>query len=63
MNYQILIFGDRHFKLIRTLPETPKFLKGISDLKSLWHCDTVLRKNGMLYFCRVIENIEYEELP
>ncbi len=63
MNYQILIFGDRHFKLVRTLPETPKFSKGISDLKLLWHCDTVLRKNGMLYFCRAIENIEYEELP
>jgi hypothetical protein len=62
MNYQTLVFGDRHFKLIRTLPETPKFAKGISDLKLLWHCDTVLKKNGMLYFCRAIENIEYEEL-
>ena len=62
MNYQTLVFGDRQFKLIRTLQETPKFSKGIPDLKLLWNCDTVLKKNGMLYFCRAIENIEYEEL-
>ena len=62
MNYQTLVFGDRQFKLIRTLLETPKFTKGIADLKTLWNCDTVLKKNGMLYFCRDIKDIEYEEL-
>lgn len=63
MNYQILVFGDRQFKLVRTLEETSKFTKGIADLKLLWNCDTVLKKNGMLYFCRAIEDIEYETIP
>ena len=62
MNYQTLVFGDRHFKLIRTLPETPKFAKGISDLKLLWHCDTVLKKEKHYYFCNEIQTIDYEEI-
>jgi len=50
MNYQTLVFGDRHFKLIRTLQETPKFSKGIPDLKLLWNCDTVLKKMECFIF-------------
>jgi hypothetical protein len=31
-------------------------------LKQLFHCDTVLRSDGMLYFCNHIKSIEYEEI-
>ena len=34
----------------------------ISVLKQLFHCDTLLRKQGMLYFCRLIEEIEFEDI-
>ena len=62
MNYPTLVFGDRHFKLVRTLKEEEKFLKGLDDLKQYFHCDTALRKEGMLYFCRDIKDVECEEV-
>ena len=31
------------------------------DLKKWFLCDTLLRNQGRLYFCRLIEEIEYEE--
>jgi len=30
-------------------------------LKEYFNCDSLLRKQGRLYFCRLIEEIEYEE--
>jgi|TARA_R110000796_G_scaffold71884_1_gene163007 hypothetical protein len=62
MNYQTLVFGDRYFKLVRTLKEEEKFVKGLDDLKQHFHCDTVLRKEGLLYFCRDIKDIECETI-
>ena len=32
-----------------------------SVLKKWFYCDTLLRNQGRLYFCRLIEEIEYEE--
>ena len=34
----------------------------MEDLKEYFLCDTLLRKQGLLYFCRLIEEIEYEEI-
>jgi len=31
-------------------------------LKQWFHCDTVLRNEGKLYFCNHIKSIEYEEI-
>ena len=31
-------------------------------LKEYFLCDKVLRKQGKLYFCRLIKEIEYEEI-
>ena len=31
-------------------------------LKEYFNCDKLLRKQGKLYFCRLIEEIEYEEI-
>ena len=33
-----------------------------SVLKKWFRCDTLLRNQGKLYFCRLIEEIEYEEI-
>ena len=34
----------------------------MEDLKKYFLCDTLLRKQGLLYFCRLIEDIEYETI-
>ena len=31
-------------------------------LKQLFHCDTVIRNEGMLYFCNKIEDVEFQEI-
>ena len=33
----------------------------LSPLKTLWHCDSVLKKQGMYYFCDEIKEVSYEE--
>ena len=34
----------------------------MEDLKKYFYCDTLLRKQGKLYFCRLIKEIDYEEI-
>jgi len=50
---EIISANGNLYQLIRVLRE---------DLKKYYHCDTLLRKQGELYFCRIIKEIEYEEI-
>ena len=50
------------YQLVRTLKENQLKNPIMEDLKKYYYCDTLLRKQGMLYFCRLIEEIEYEEI-
>ena len=59
--YKDLIqFGDRTFLLYRTVKVTDKIEPNI--LKQYWHCDTVLKKENLYYFCNEIKEINYEEI-
>ena len=50
------------YQLVRVLKENQLKNPNTEDLKEYFLCDTVLRKQGLLYFCRLIEEIEYEEI-
>ena len=50
------------YQLIRVLRENQLKNPNMEDLKEYFLCDTLLRKQGLLYFCRLIEEIEYEEI-
>ena len=56
----IIQFGDRLFILYRQVRENPKINTEI--LKQYWHCDTVLKKDGIFYFCNEIPAIDFEEI-
>ena len=56
----IIEFGDRKFLLYRTVREFEKLDANI--LKQYWHCDTVLKKENIYYFCNEIQPINYEEI-
>ena len=58
---EIITANGNLYQLVRVLKEDSLKNPDISVLKQLFHCDTLLRKQGMLYFCRLIEEIEYEE--
>jgi len=59
---EIISANGNLYQLIRTLKENELNNPNTEDLKNYFHCDTVLRKQGVLYFCRIIEEIEYEEI-
>ena len=55
---QIIYSNDKAYQLVRVLKEDSLKNPDISVLKQLFHCDTLLRKQGLLYFCRLIEEAE-----
>ena len=56
----IIEFGDRKFLLYRIIRNDKKIDANI--LKDYWHCDTVLKKDNLYYFCNEIKEIDYAEI-
>ena len=59
---EIINANGNLYQLIRVLQEDQLKNPNMEDLKEYFLCDTLLRKQGLLYFCRLIEEIEYEEI-
>ena len=58
---EIINANNNLYQLVRILREDQLKNPNMEDLKEYFLCDTLLRKQGLLYFCRLIEEIEYEE--
>ena len=59
---EIISANGNLYQLIRVLKEDQLKNPNMEDLKEYFLCDTLLRKQGLLYFCRIINEIEYEEI-
>ena len=59
---EIFYTKDKAYQLVRVLKESQLKDPSMEILKEYFLCDTLLRKQGLLYFCRLIEEIEYEEI-
>ena len=59
---EIINANGNLYQLIRVLRENQLKNPNMEDLKEYFVCDTLLRKQGLLYFCRLIKEIEYEEI-
>ena len=59
---KIITANDNLYQLVRTIREDQLKNPNMEDLKEYFLCDTLLRKQGLLYFCRLIEEIEYKEI-
>ena len=57
---EIIYTNDKAYQLVRVLKEDQLKNPDMEILKEYFLCDTLLRKQGRLYFCRLIEDIEYE---
>ena len=55
---QIIYNNDKAYQLVRVLKEDSLNNPDISLLKEWFLCDTLLRKQGLLYFCRLIKEAE-----
>jgi len=49
---------DKAYQVIRVLKENSLKNPDMEILKEYFLCDTLLRKQGKLYFCRLIEEAE-----
>ena len=56
----IITLNDDWYEVQRVLREDPKW--DVELLKQYWHCTHTFRKDGLLYFCREIPKIEYQEI-
>ena len=59
---EIIYANDKAYQLVRVLKEDRLKNPDMEILKEYFNCDKLLRKQGKLYFCRLIEEIEYEEI-
>ena len=59
---EIISANGNLYQLVRTIREARLKNPNMEDLKKYFRCDTLLKKQGKLYFCRLIEEIEYEEI-
>ena len=62
MYKNIIYTKDKAYQLVRVLKENSLKNPDMEILKEYFLCDTLLRKQGRLYFCRLIEEIEYDEI-
>jgi hypothetical protein len=56
---QIITFQGNLFVVYRTFRDYPNF--PTEEAKEYYMCDTTLRKDGLLYFCRKIEEAQVIE--
>tara|TARA_R110002051_G_scaffold155015_1_gene227144 strand:+ start:357 stop:548 length:192 start_codon:yes stop_codon:yes gene_type:complete len=59
---EIITANDNLYQLVRTIKYDQLKNPNMEDLKKYFNCDTLLRKEDVLYFCRLIKEIEYEEI-
>ena len=59
---EIIQANGNLYQLIRVITESRLKNPDMEDLKKYFYCDTLLRKQGKLYFCRLIKEIDYEEI-
>jgi len=59
---EIIYTKDKAYQLVRVLKESSLKNPDMEILKEYFFCDTLLRKQGLLYFCRLIKEIEYDEI-
>ena len=63
--HNIISIYDKLYKVKRTLPETRiNMIDGWVDvLRTLYHADIVFKRDGDLYICDTIDDIDYNPIP
>jgi hypothetical protein len=64
INQEIIEIQGRIFQVKRKFPEHRINLEkgNIADLKIYFHCDTIFKAQGLIWFVNEIKTVEYEEL-
>jgi len=59
---EIISANGNLYQLVRVIKESRLKNPDMEILKKYFRCDTLLRKQGKLYFCRLIKEIEFEDI-
>ena len=64
INQEIITIQGRMFQVKRKFPQHKINLEkgNVADLKIFFHCDTIFKSQGLIWFVNEIKTIEYEEL-
>ena len=64
INQEIINIQEKLFQVKRKFPEHRINLEkgNPTDLKIFFHCDTIFKSKGLIWFANEIKTIEYEEL-
>jgi len=56
---EVISYNNNLYELVRVFREKENF--PITEAKEYYNCDTTLKKEGILYFCRLIEEAQIIE--
>ena len=59
---EIIYANNKVYQLVRMIREDRLKNPDMEILREYFNCDKVLRKQGLLYFCRLVEEIDYEDI-
>jgi len=64
IKYEIIEIQGRMFQVKRRFPENRINLKkgNVADLKIFFHCDTIFKSQGLIWFCNEVKDVNYEEV-
>ena len=65
IHQKIITIQGRMFQVKRKFPEQRINLKvdnAIETLKQFYHCDTIFKSQGLIWFCNEVKDINYEEI-
>ena len=65
MHYKVIAIHDKLYKVKRVLPETRiKMIDGWADvLRTLYKADSIFKRDGQLYICESIDDIDHDPIP
>ena len=63
--YKIITIQDKMYKIKRVLPVARiKMIDGWAEvLRTLYHADVIFKREGNLYICENIDDIDYDPIP
>ena len=61
---EIIEIQGKLFQVKRRFPQHRINLEkgNVADLKIFFHCDTIFKSQGLIWFCNEIKEISYEEI-
>ncbi len=58
-NKQVINFNDKLYIVKRTFKDHPEF--PTVEAKEYYNCDTILKRDGILYVCQTIQEVQVIE--